>query len=234
MDTKILEEIGLTHKEIDVYLALLEQGPSTAGKILEKADIQNSVFHFCIKRLISKGLVSYIKKGIRKVYKAADPEQFLTYIKDKENDVKKILPLLKERQYKEKERHEVEMFEGWSGVTTALNITLKDAKRGDDFLFFAVEDQRDDENIRKFYLRLHAKRVDKGVISKGIAPKILTGMLDHIDKIKYVDYPLPQNMAVCNDKICIITWDEKPRAVLITSEQIARKEAKFFNTLWGR
>jgi len=49
MDTKILEDIGLTHGEIKVYITLLELGSSTAGAILKKAKIQNSVFHFNIK-----------------------------------------------------------------------------------------------------------------------------------------------------------------------------------------
>ena len=69
MDTKALEDIGLTQGEIKVYLALLEIGPSTAGSILEKAGIQNSVFHFCVNSLIEKGLVSYVKKNKFRVYK---------------------------------------------------------------------------------------------------------------------------------------------------------------------
>jgi len=60
MNTKILEDIGLTPGEIKVYLTLLEEGASSAGKILEQAQIQNSVFHFNINRLMEKGLVSSI------------------------------------------------------------------------------------------------------------------------------------------------------------------------------
>lgn len=45
MDTQILEDIGLTNAEIKVYIALLELGTSTAGPIIEKTGLQNSVVH---------------------------------------------------------------------------------------------------------------------------------------------------------------------------------------------
>jgi len=59
--------------------------------------VQNSVFHFSINRLIEKGLVSYVKKGKVKIYSAADPKQFLIYLKEKEKRVKDLLPGLVER-----------------------------------------------------------------------------------------------------------------------------------------
>jgi len=37
MDVSILEDLGLTQAEIKVYLALLELGSSSAGRILEKS-----------------------------------------------------------------------------------------------------------------------------------------------------------------------------------------------------
>ena len=43
MNTEILEDLGLTQSEIKTYLTLLELGSSTAGPILEKSNLQNSV-----------------------------------------------------------------------------------------------------------------------------------------------------------------------------------------------
>ena len=60
MDTRILEDIGLTNAEIKIYLALLELGTSTAGPILEKSGLQNSVVHMTLKKLVDKGLVTFV------------------------------------------------------------------------------------------------------------------------------------------------------------------------------
>ena len=50
--------------------------------------------------------------------------------------------------------------------------------------------------------------------------------------MKFVDYPIPQNMGICNNKVAFVIWGEKPRGILITSSIIAKKERNFFNEIW--
>ena len=234
MDIKILEDIGLTQGEIKVYIALLEKGQSSAGAILEKAKIQNSVFHFCVNKLIEKGLVSYIKKGKVRVYKAATPESLITYLKDKQKEVELILPELKAKQSTEKETHEAEVFDGTKGIITALNILIENTKKGDEFLFFSADVDEKNEGIQKFYERFDAKRKAKGLISKGIAPSNLKHLFDKRKSLqmKYSKNSIPPNMGVCNDKMILISWGEKPKAVMIQSKEIAGKQKEFFNVFW--
>ena len=102
MDITILEDLGLTSGEIKVYMALLELGNSTAGPLLEKSGLQNSVVHRALNTLIEKGLISFITEGKRKIYQATDPENFYTFIDDKkkrfENEIKDLECKIKERQ----------------------------------------------------------------------------------------------------------------------------------------
>ncbi|MBW3004158.1 hypothetical protein KY337_06395 [Candidatus Woesearchaeota archaeon] len=234
MDTKILEDIGLTQREIKVYLALLELGPSTAGSVLEKANLQNSVFHFCVNRLIDKGLVSYVKKGKVRVYQAADPDQFLIYVKDKENQVQKLLPELKAKQSFAKDKQEVELFEGIKGIYTLMNTMINNAKRGDEHLFFSADIDEINEDIQKFFRRFDAKRKDKGILAKGIAPKKLKYLFKGRPiKMKYTNTPIPANSAVCGDMLNYIVWGDKPTGVLIKSKHIAKKQKEFFKELWN-
>ncbi len=236
MDTKALEDIGLTKGEISVYLALLDIGANTAGDVIKKAGIQNSVFHFCINRLIEKGIVSYVKRGKAKVYKAADPENFLSYIKDKEKGIEEILPELKSRQNRIKEDECVEIFEGMKGVISLLNFLIEDAKKGDEFLFFPADIEEKNEEIQKFYERYDWKRKMKGLIVKGIAPnhlRVLFSKRKYL-KMKFTDFPLPENMGMCNNKMALISWGEKPKGILIQSKQIVEKERNFFNGFWKR
>jgi HTH-type transcriptional regulator, sugar sensing transcriptional regulator len=233
MNTKILEDIGLTQGEIKVYLALLELGPETAGKILEKAKIQNSVFHFCVNRLIEKGLVSYTKKNKFRIYQAADPDNFLIYLKDKEKQVETILPELKAKQTLAKEKQEVELFEGIKGVLTLMNTLIENTKKGQEFLFFAPELEKSKE-IQKFYERYDAKRKAKGLVTKGIAPRKLKPLFSKRTylKMKYTDSPVPANTGICNDKMAIISWGDKPTGVLIHSKHIVEKQKEFFDSMW--
>jgi len=236
MDIKALQDIGLSNGEIKVYLALLELGHSSAGAVLEKAEIQNSVFHFCVNNLIKKGLVSYVKKGKIRVYKASDPENFLIYLKDKEKQIQEILPILKEKQASEKEKQEVELFEGIKGCITLLNISIEDSKKGDEYLFFSSVAEGKNKDIQDFFRRFDLKRKHKGLNVKGIAPSEIKPFFSnrkHL-KMKYSDFPVPSNIAICNNTMALFSWDEKPIGVLIKAKNLVEKQKDFFHKLWKK
>ena len=67
MDTKALENIGLTGAEIKVFLTLLELGSSFAGPIVERSGLQNAVVHRTLHSLSEKGIVTYVLEGKKKV-----------------------------------------------------------------------------------------------------------------------------------------------------------------------
>jgi HTH-type transcriptional regulator, sugar sensing transcriptional regulator len=237
MDIKALEDIGLTQGEIKVYLALLELGPSSAGTILEKARIQNSVFHFCVNRLIKKGLVSYVKKNKFRLYSASDPDNVISFLKDKEKQIISLLPELKAKQTIAKEKQEVELFEGIRGIMTLLNILIENTKKGDEFLMFTAESENLEKTkeIQKFYEMYDAKRKDKGLIVKGIANINLRPLFEKRKslKMKYTKLPLPANTGICNNRMVIISWADEPVGVLIQSKQIIEKQRQFFKAFWN-
>lgn len=236
MDFEILEEIGLTKGEIKVYLSLLKEGPSTAGRILESARVQNSVFHFCINRLIHKGLVSYTRKNKSRVYAAASPDAIVQYLKNKENKVKEIVPDLCQLALLSKPKQSVELFEGIKGVMTMLSVMIEGAKKGEKFYFFAPELENSKE-VQKFYEQFYdIRRKEKGLITKGIAPISLKKFFEKRKNIqmKYIHGPVPSNSSICNGKMALISWSEKPIGILIIEKQLVQKHLEFFENFWQR
>ena len=73
MDTSVFEDIGLSPTEIKIFLIIIELGESKAGKIIEKSRLQSSSVYNSINSLISRGFLSYLKRGQIKYYKAVDP-----------------------------------------------------------------------------------------------------------------------------------------------------------------
>ena len=63
METAILQDLGLTNAEIKIYIALLELGVATAGPIIDRTRLQNSVVHMTLHKLGDKGFVTFVKKG---------------------------------------------------------------------------------------------------------------------------------------------------------------------------
>jgi HTH-type transcriptional regulator, sugar sensing transcriptional regulator len=98
MDIEILEDIGLTKREISVYIALIELGESTAGPLKHKTKLQNSVIHWCLNNLITKGLVNYVEKGKRKYYQATDPENLIKFLNEKKHRLQELVPQLIKKQ----------------------------------------------------------------------------------------------------------------------------------------
>ena len=90
MDTKILEDIGLSNSEIKVYIALLELDKSTAGPIIDKSNLPSSVVYMSLHKLLGKGLISFIKEGQIKHYQASNPDHLVQFIDEKKETDKKI------------------------------------------------------------------------------------------------------------------------------------------------
>ena len=120
MDTQILEDIGLSNAEIKVYLALLELGTSTAGPILEKSALQNSVVHMTLNKLIDKGFVTFVKEGKRNHYQAANPKHIIEFINEKKERFEELLPELLLKQRTAKEKPEIVTFRGIKGIKELL------------------------------------------------------------------------------------------------------------------
>lgn len=234
MDTSILEELGLSKGEIKVYLTLLETGITKVGKIIEKSGVVSSAVHNSLNTLLEKGLISYIKKGKIKYYKAVPPKQLVDFIEEKKKRVLEILPKLEKKQKILKEKNEAEIFEGIKGVTTMLNILIEDTKKGNEYLFFSAYVKEKNEEIQKFFKKYDAKRKAKGLIVKGLAPKELKPLFvkRKILNMKYSNFPILSDISICNNKIIFISWGEKPIGYLIHSKQISKKYKEFFNKIW--
>lgn len=234
MDTSVLEDIGLSQIEIKAFTILLELGESKAGKIIEKTRLQSSSVYNAINSLIEKGLVSYIKKSQVKYYKAANPEVILDYIDSKKKEYLKLLPELKDRQ-KKVEEEGVEFFKSSKGVKTIISEMLKDTKKGDIFRTFSVEDPEKYEKARERVFSATKQLIkQKKLILKGIyhennrsKPTKTT-----IAQKRYLNFPMPPNTMVINDKVAIISWKEEPSGILIKSKSIAKSYTDFFEAIW--
>ena len=234
MDTSVLEDIGLSSIEIKVFLVLLRLGESKAGIIIKESGLQSSSVYNAINSLIKKGFVSYIKKSQVKYYKAADPETILNYIELKKSEYLNLLPELKARQ-KEKQEGEVEIFKSFKGIKTLISEMLKDAKKGDIYRTFSVEDPEEYKKSReKVFVYSMQLIKEKKIVMKGIFhEKNKYPPVKHsIMKKKYVNFPMPPNTMILNDRVAIVSWKAEPSGILIHSKDLSKLYTDFFDAMW--
>ena len=70
-----LRKLGLTEKEVRVYLAGLELGPSSVQKIAEMAKITRPTSYEIIKKLEQKGLFAKTTQNKKRHFSAQSPEK---------------------------------------------------------------------------------------------------------------------------------------------------------------
>ncbi|MFA6462049.1 MAG: helix-turn-helix domain-containing protein [Candidatus Woesearchaeota archaeon] len=234
MDTSILENLGLSQGEIRVYLTLLETGSTKVGTIIEKSGMASSAVHNSVNSLMDKGLITHIKKGKIKHYQAVPPKQLIDFIDEKKNKLKQILPELELKQKLAEDKQEAEIFEGTKGIISMLNILIDNTKKGEEYLFFAINVPEQNEEIQKFFLNYDLKRKEKGLGVKGIAPKNEQKWFNERRylQMRYTSMPVPSNISLCKDKICFFTWEDKPMGYLIQSKQLVKIYQDYFQNMW--
>lgn len=235
MDNKIFEEIGLTPAETKVYIALLKTGEINAGPLLEKTGLQNSTLHKTLHRLISKGFASFVVKGKRRLYRAADPSHILKFIEENKRKFESIMPDLKNFQ-KPVEKQEAVVYEGFNGLKTMLYELIEDGKKGDEYLFFAfyTENPDDNDNVYLFYKDFEFERKKRGIKVKGIAPESIRSKFKGRDtsQVVFVNFPVPMNIGVFKDKIIFTPWEDGQVSYLVYSKQLAESFRKYFYSVW--
>lgn len=235
MEIEVLQSLGFTQAEASVYLTLLEIGPEKVGKIIEKTGLQSSTIHNNLHFLIDRGFINYVLRGKTKIYQAADPKLILMEFKEREKELEKLIPKL-ETRFLLKEKQQAEIYEGLNGVKIMLNEFIDDTKPDDVFYFFAVDVSGLNKEIQEFFEAYDIKRKSKKLIVKGLARRELKTLFTKRKylKMRYVDFPIPANVSMCNNKLVLINWGDKPTGILINSKQLVENHVIFFEELWNK
>ena len=235
MNTEVLEQLGLTEAESKVYLALLELGSSQAGKITSKTGIHRRTVYDSIERLIEKGLVSFISQNNIKFFESVDPQQLLEILKEKQDNLKQILPQLNLLHKSSKEKQETTFFRGKLGLKSVFNHQIEVGK---EILVFGAS--VDAPNILKAYFpHYDRERVKKKINVKIVFDESVKNN-DYIKSIPNADikfipkeYSSPAAINVYGDNVAIILWSDEPIAILIKNRDIAKGYKNYFNLLWN-
>lgn len=234
MNQQLIEQAGLTTTETKIYLCLLEKGSIRAGEISRHTGIHRRSVYDAIERLIQKGLVSYIKTNNRRYYEAADPNKLLELLKEKEDNIKQIMPELELLRKFSEEKKEVLFFRGKQAIKTVFDDQIQEGK---PVLIFG--DAINVDEIVKYYF----PHFDKHRVEKKIKVRMLFDA--SAKKEKYLkEIPLsdirfikkgskaPTSTNIYGDKISMIIWEKNPKAILIKEPFLAQSFKSYFEVMW--
>jgi len=173
MDTRALEELGLTQGEIKVYLALVRLGETTSGPLVDESRVSVSKVYQILDRLARKGLASHIVKRKTKFFKAADPNRLMVYLKEKERKLKEqevslneLIPELNEMGGSATTEETAQVFDGLRGLQTARERTLKIMGKGDEMWVIGIAKSPYEGSMEPYFRDYHKRRYQKGIFCK--------------------------------------------------------------------
>lgn len=244
MDTKLLENIGLTEAETRVYLALVELGSTKTGVLSTKSKVSYSKIYKILYRLEQKGLVGHVVKGKVKYFKAMEPKTIIEYVNEKAKaleaqkaELQKALPEL-EMLIPKDNTPEAVIYNGFKAVKNLMYGMLEEIKPGDGYHVMGAMYEEDIIGIRPFYRDFHSRRAERKISVTMLANADTKGNIEKetfkLGTIRYLPKYLMTNMHIFfyYDKVIMILWMKEPIAFHIKSKDAVKSFKTYFDTFW--
>lgn len=130
-----LRKLGLSEKEVKVYLAGLELGPNSVQNIAKKAGLVRPTTYVIIESLKRKNLFTETREGKRRYFVAKSPDSILSMLRvqkreleEKEREFIRIIAAL-ETRYALKDKGGLVMYRGKEGFRTIQEMfSLTDSR----------------------------------------------------------------------------------------------------------
>lgn len=243
----ILKNFGLSEKEIAVYLALIDLGPSPVREIAAKSKVNRGTTYDILKALIQVGIVSYYNKESKQYFIAEEPEKLLSAIDQKKEDLDEVrasiqenLPLIKTLFEKQGGRPVVKFYEGSKGVRQIFEDVLDSVSQAQDRVYYlyssATAEHRKNVygSMPDFSQKRIAKKISVKIISLGEG-----GQLAGLDERKQMPIGNKEIKAtheiIYADKVAHISIDQsgEPVGVVIQNNEIYQAQKSIFEHAWS-
>ena len=240
----ILKNFGLSEKEIAVYLALVELGPSSVRDISAKSKVNRGTSYDILKSLINLGIVSYYNKESKQYFIAEEPEKLLSAIDQKKSDLDEVrqniqnsLPLIKTLFEKQGGKPTVKLYEGTKGIKTILQDVLNSMSDEKNKEYYTYSSSTVRKNVHEAMPDFSQKRIKAGVKVKTIALGE-GGSLNGLDERKWMTTGEQKLKAtyelIYAGKVAHISLDdaENPVGVVIQNHEIFETQKMIFEFNW--
>ncbi len=154
-----LKKFGLTSKEAEAYLTLLETGYTSAQDLAEKIRVSRPTAYEIIKKLKEKNLIKENKEKIKKYFSAQSPDNLFKIIRiakkeleEKERELTRIIAVLRGKYYLNKEKN-IKTYYGKTGFETLFDEFLTTLSK-EIYLFITDKKILNDKQRIKAYQKI--------------------------------------------------------------------------------
>lgn len=238
----LLNKIGFSKKEINVYIALLNNGPSSVRQIAQKSGVNRGTTYDILKSLMGKGLVSYFHKEKNQYFLAEDPEKLKNLLSDEieilnnsKKDLDNIMPELKSIYNQPAKKPVVKYYEGSIGIKSILEDVLEVMSEQAEKMYYVYSASDVRKHLYKGFPNFAKERVKNKIRCKVIAVGS-GGELWGMDERKWISKSegSPTYMIIYADKMAMISLneDKKSMGLIIADQGIFQTNKMIFEHIW--
>lgn len=236
-----LQNLGLSEKEAQTYLALLEIGAATAEMLSRTTKINRSTTYVQLETLMKLGLVTSSKKGKKTVFVVESPRNLSRLIETQEEEMKQrrlsvdfLLPDLLQFYGNTGVRPIIRAFEGIEALRTVRNEVLK-TKEKDICMVFSFD------YLWKLFtwdelMAFSNERARRGIRSTIIYNKDVDDVVPvPPQRLRWVPkdvFPIESDIYIYDNKVAVASTRGHISGVVIESEMIAKTISSVFNLAW--
>ena len=231
-----LRKLGLKDKEVKIYLAGLELGPSPVQDIAKKAGVVRPTTYEIIKSLKIKGLFAETKKGVRRLFVAQSPEKILELLRmqkreleEKEREFIRIIAAL-ESKYYSGERGGISVFHGEEGIKM-LEEKISFSSTPEILVFASRVDKKEMQRREEIYKQIKTRRGKSDV--KELYGETLDASFSHGERKSIASKHMVPGTLIIFDH-AVFFPAESFKGYLIENQLVVELLKSLFHTLWDR
>lgn len=237
IDKEILKQVGLTENEIQTYLTLLKIGLSNVSQIAEHSGLYRPYVYDTLERLQEKGLVSFIVRDNKKVFRATHPSHLIEIQKERLEALNTLLPKLESFIKTPKEETKMELYSGKKVIRVIQKDVIKTLleTKGENLVIGV--DERKFMEVDPIIMKQFFNQMNKNNLKEKVLVREGDNYLPaHKETTKYKFLPKeffdPTSTFIYGDKVAIIIFGEPLHGLLIKSKILSTTYRKQFNLLW--
>lgn len=241
-----LKQLGLTIKQAQVYLALLELGEAPMASIARVANLKRPTTYLVIDELIILGLCSEVTKGKKKFYSATHPRRLAEITRFRNQQAEKLLPELVALQ-NTAEKPRVRMLEGLQGLHTAYNEAFASLNNKEEGLWIGdtgLLEEKFPEVLRlydKTLSKLHNPKIREiihgGEKSRQWVARMLKSKPSKNYYVRYVGEKYHfgnTDQLIVGNKVMTFALGKEILVLIVESQDIADTQRGIFELAWAR
>ncbi len=253
METRLLEQLGLTGGEIKVYLALLKLGTASSGPISGSSGVTQAKVYPILDRLQRKGMASRILKNGVMYFQAVEPGKLMDYLHARkqeldalEDKLEEFLPKLETYRKAAGEGQTAMIYQGIQGMKTAHEHTYLKLGKGDEYCVLGVpqyppwEKSGPEGRFRRYWEKDHARRAGAGIGCRMLfntdASRDLLKKRNSSKRCEArympIDMKEPAYFTIYDGTVLITIISADPICIEIVSGEVADAFKAFFEEFW--